>query len=150
LKYYYEAIRYATKLNLYPPFEARDLTHDAYVAWHNKTGNNLFDEHPRTIFSVLRNVFRDKLKRSTWSFNKEQQGSRQYVEFKDHVTSRVTPYDIMVGQQLLDRMKQTVKPSVLDLKLEGYTNKEIAHKLNVTKAAVTWHTNKLQKLVSTI
>ena len=163
---YRKAKRYAYKLK---HRDSLDLVHDAYLAWHSKTGKDLFDEPVGRVFTVIRLTFMTFLKK-----NKHQQGGgskrgsatrkyitplekgrRQYFEFDGHLVNHITPEDEYIAlekSRLYDRIVESVPPAracfngneyivrdLLRLKKKGYKNYEIAETLGVDRSLITYY-----------
>lgn len=161
-KKYWWARSYLYKLD---PDNHKDLCHDAYISYWKGTGKNLFDESEGMITTVIKRTAFSFWKSNSWQHNKERQGSRQFVQFiggdEDgtvddemipHKFNPITPLDELVAQELLDKyyvLTETQRESrghnthiirkILDMRIEGFNNKEIAEELGVTKSLVTYY-----------
>lgn len=139
----------------------RDLLHDAYIVWFNKTSNDLFEEDPRVITQVVKNVWRSKYIQPMTYVSNGEKFSRTFCDIDSHATNectyadlynttKITPEDIYVANELNSNIlaykppisanntntyKQNAAKQHLDIYLyavQGYTRKEIADMLGVT------------------
>lgn len=125
----------------------RDLLHDAYLTWYNKTGMNLFDEPLYRIFRIISNCFRTKLAKNRYTYN-HQESYRIYETFQDQCWDSTTPEVQLIGKdQLQVRIDKFYKKypqhkerllEVLRLMYEGYERDEIVGKLGITKGSIRW------------
>lgn len=150
MRYYAEALRYASRLNPYPPIDHRDLVHTAYLNYFKAHGTNLFDQHPGTVFRTIKYTFFDSIKHKSWTKDKQAQGVRQFqpINELDAVTT-ITPHDIAVGNELKGKSEELLATTsgfthkVLALKLRNFTNAEIADELEVTRGLITYYLKKV-------
>ena len=160
-KAYWNARSYAFKLD---PVNYKDICHDAYLSYFKSKQTNLFLEHPGTITQVIKyTTFDSWKKKSHQSRDERLQGVRQHIEFKDggdefvaHKANSVTPFDEFIANELLERYntlvltaglsrargKVNIIKDILELRLVGFNNKEIADKLGVAKSLVTYYINR--------
>lgn len=117
--------------------EYPDLVHDAYISWYNKTKSDLFDEHPGTIFHVIKNICmaRSVLNRFRYrhqthsrtrvtipSTDKPEEGSSFYIPY-------TLPTDNLVAEEIASKIEAVLKPKELITYyylLQGYKPSEIA------------------------
>jgi hypothetical protein len=157
---YRQAKRYAFKLD---PNNYKDICHDAYLSYYKQKQCNLFLEPPGIISNMIKWTTFDYWKRKSWSFNKENQGVRQFSSFSDgdemlaDRANHITPIDELVASELLNRfvkLTETTRDSravftknieiirkILQLRLQSFTNKEIAEELGVSKSLITYYIN---------
>lgn len=149
-KNYYQARAYLFKLNttLY-----KDVLHDAFVNYHRRTGGkNLFEEPNRCVITVIKNQFYEMLRSRMY----KKDGVKFYFEhttYDDNLSNPITPVDILIGEEAYDKILSRVDSfdspktakAILDLRLEGYSTKEIAEQLNLTTSQVNTYTRNLQK-----
>lgn len=145
---YWKARSYAFRLE---PGLYRDLVHDAFLDYAVKRNKNLFDEPLGVIFRVIKNKFFDFLKAKY---------VRNYEEYNDHLITTTTPIDILEYQELDERIKgspsmlnnNNSKPEILqaiiDLKLRGFTNTEVAEELNLSKALIGYYLKRLMSYIN--
>jgi len=124
---YQKSIRYATKLTDKP----RDLVHEAYIKWYEKTGDNLFDRQPGEIARVLKNIFFNQERNKQWSFRRVthpkvfidagELGGEDFYDETEFFISQLLPFD----------------REVLRLKIEGFRNGEIGILLNRSSTTIT-------------
>ncbi len=132
---YYKARKYAWKL---VGTESLDLLHDSYLTWYKKANNNLFDQHERTVMSVVKFEFKQKLRKQLMMIDGELI-KRTYVDQELPSSEIYIPYDYETLTANLP-FKTTV-----DMLSKGYTRKDIAHSLGISKQAVNKQVNKIKK-----
>lgn len=124
-----------------------DLLHDAYLYWHDQKNENLFDNPVGTIARIVKNVNGNKISKNTWYWR----GEVNRKQFSHDVLSNLTkaahhhsdtePGDSLLyhwgvefpksqyeSQDFVDWIKKGLSEfdaKVLDLKVEGYNNREI-------------------------
>lgn len=144
---YWKARSYAGKLT---PQNYRDLVHDAYIVWYNKTQRDLFTEHVGVITKTIKNIyFSSYIKNKTYSYN----GVRYAKEFipidedLNPITTYDNPIEILIRKE--ERLKRLVRlqqirndltekeKQVFDLTVEGYSTKEIKEELNISTAVLS-------------
>lgn len=138
----------------------RDLLHDAYVKWYEKTGNNLFNEPNVLGAKVIRNIHFNNLQKQMWTYR-----GRMYRRHNIEATSgrgdqgregnedrgvyvpeyRVTPYDFSNGKELLARINTSPEVGMV---LEGYSQVEIASRLKKSTSLVNYYVTKAKKKLS--
>lgn len=135
---YNQGRSYSYKLakNLY-----KDVLHDAYVKWYDKTGHNLFDEPISRVIKVIK---------YTWFgyyVNKRKVQNRDvFVEYDDHMVNRTTPEDEMIGKELEQQFTSCDSKMQLEIYLyavQGYRPYEIAKVLGVSKGLLTYYFKKM-------
>lgn len=136
----------------------RDILHDAYLAWWNKCERDLFDEHIGTIIKTVKYTFFAHLKNNVWFYNKVNQGQRKFVEFDENIFYATTPEDEYIATELLGEYMELINSvpkdravftgneettkEILTKRLNGYTNKEIAEEMGISKALITYYLNR--------
>lgn len=142
---YWKARRYAYKLNttLY-----RDIVHQAYVKYFERTGLDLFQQPNRKIMRVVRNSYYELLREYSYKRGSKNSYTRYYYEFIEHgdnyAVTKTTPEDILIGNQLEERLADVIEDfkypvvarDVIDLARQGYSPKEISTSLNLAKSSV--------------
>jgi hypothetical protein len=150
MKGYHKAGSYLYKLD---PVNYKDIRHDAYLSFYKTTGENLFEQPEKLMIKVLKyttfSFWRVKSRKTKIQLNTE--GGEELA----HVCELVTPFHQVIADELLNRyitLKNNLPDSravftnnirvldqIMSYKLEGYNNKEIAEKLSVSKALVTYY-----------
>lgn len=130
-----------------------DILHDAYLTYYRRTGLNLFDRPNGNVIGVVRNQFYESLRKDAYV----KHGVRhfyQYQSFEDYTHyDQTTPHELLESKEAYEtiahRTKQfrlpDVAKAVLDLRIEGFTTREIAEKLSITPDQVNTYTNNLRK-----
>jgi len=143
---YWNGRSYAWQVNR---FLYRDILHDAYIHWYNKTGKNLFDEPWKRVVRVIKLTYYGY-------YISQNIRNRQWFEFDDNLFNTVTPEQQLIDSEsfetLIKQIQQTYPRSSnqmvqsLTLKLEGYQQKEIAEKLGVPKSLITYYFNNIRSM----
>lgn len=148
----------------HPAFH-RDLIHDAYIRWFDKTGKNLFEEHFNTIKAVLIHVIQaarynkfmyrgieyPKVFIPVVEVNEFGQSSikRTNAEYTP-VDYRLLPDEVIIGNQLLTRVNELLIESERDIVnklLSGHTYIEIFSKGGRSPALASYYGIKTKALI---
>lgn len=143
----------------------KDVLHDAYLSWYDKTGNNLFDEPPFRVFRVIKITFLKSLQKNHkfWFFNNEKFKTTFYEwnewEFNNN---KVTPEDEYILSEVKKNCQEKVNKLVeisssrtkgvnktklgdaYSLFVDGYSPAEIAKKLHITKRGINKYSNQIK------
>lgn len=154
---YWNALRYASLLD---QDNYKDITHDAYINYYKSKQKNLFLEPKYVIGKVIKYTTFDFWKKRSWRYkNKELEGVRVFVEFNDgnesdmsaHKANYTTPFHELIAKELVDRYNNLCKYSrlksdrtnvikdILDLRLQGLGNKDIAKQLDINLSLVNYY-----------
>ncbi len=142
---YFRARRYAFKCD---PNNYKDLLHDAYLKWYDKTGRDLFDELDHTRTAVLRWLVKGYKGRfySNGVFH-----PRVYIpvgeEIEEDMLTHITISDnetdaILIDQDLNEEFEKllTRNEKLVKCKLmKGYSYTEILHKDGESAAATSYY-----------
>lgn len=135
-----------------------DLLHDAYLAWYDKTGKNLFEEPNYTGTKVIRNIMLSQNQKNYFMWRGEKyrkefipsvseignQGRMSEVAYKSRVAvSRVTPLDEAIGED----MAHLISPD-FGMVLAGHTQAEIASLTGKSQQLVHYHLKKTKNKLS--
>lgn len=155
----------------------RDLLHDAYIVWFNKTSNDLFEEDPRVITQVVKNVWRNKYVQSTSYMVNGEKVSLTFCDIDSYATdectyaelysnTKTTPEDIYIAKELNSNIlaykpkitknntisyRQKATKQHLEIYLyavQGYTRTEIADMLGVTWPTVDNYFKRIKAYVA--
>lgn len=176
---YQKAIRYATKLvrDYNAPYNPKDLVHDAYIQYNTYTGNDLFDSREGTIMKTVKNFHLNNVNKGYISIGSREDRKMGKVEKRrrermiisddferndenhNETTSkhlipeeRNNPESIMInGENEKDFSNSLCEydRKVLNLKLQGYMNKEIFDILDTHNVAVTKAIKNIKKQMHT-
>ena len=128
----------------------KDICHDAYLSFFKKTKTNLFDQPLPLITTVVKHQWYDNWK---WK-------EKSYEPLTNNETSGSTPLEELIASELIEacyelmtdgiRKKRNPKKTIeiLELRLHGYCNAEIAKILNITKTAVAHYTKNLEMIAN--
>ena len=124
-KAYDKALGYAYRLNskLY-----KDVVHDSYIVWFNKTGHDLFDEDQRVITQVVKKTWQGKYLQKNMYMYRGEKFARSFCNIDDvcsfnmvtkettkysdiYNSTKITPEDEMIAKEL-DQHMTSFKPSV--------------------------------------
>jgi len=144
-EYYRRAISYAYfldhELN-------KDLVHQAYLDYWSATGKDLFDsERIGTVLQAVKWAYWASLKKVYGGGRIKSRSFESYIEQKPNY---LTPDIILEGKDLEEyiyNMPTSVSfnpltisvNKIIELKLRGFKNTEIAKHLGVTPALITYH-----------
>jgi len=160
-KTYQEALRYSSKINNKDNY--RDYVHRAYLVWFEKTGNDLFDESPFTVCRVIRNLkFNDHTK-GTFMSNGEVGNKKIYdIDLVDNPTemASIPSGDIInklsssqeENEEIIEILRSNLSSfdkKVLNLRLKGFTQREIQKKLKTHNVKVTSSIKKIRETMHT-
>lgn len=157
MKNYWIARGYAYKL---APNQYRDIVHDAYLTWFNKTQKNLFNEPIGTILRVIKLTFYRTLSRnkfmwrgkiasrqviplSTTDYNHEEDKSISLSNQEDLFTQLQYQQDLKHFEDTLPKTQL----EVMKLSITGYKPSEIAVQLNKSRQAVNGSLNHVRNKV---
>ena len=159
-KIYKKALSYAFYLD---PFLFKDIVHDSFLRWFDKTHLNLFDEPERTVISVVKKTWWSKYIQPNKFMYRGEINNRQKVQFSDEMKyNSVTPEDELIAKELNNHM-MSFKPQIkvgcnkdfiensarmqLDIYLfavQGYTRAEISEEMNLTVATISNYFKRMQ------
>jgi len=166
MEHYQTAIRYAS--NLMKDYSAvygpRDLIHDCYAKYKEKTGNNIYEQDLSLVYRVVKNAYYNFLEKGYYIKNGEKHkkqiltvddGSNIQGEVKGENTSNMyapeeikNPETILIGKDIVENLNNKLceyDKKVLDLKLEGKTTKEIVKTLRTSKDRLAKSVRKIKE-----
>jgi DNA-binding NarL/FixJ family response regulator len=169
---YTKALRYAFMLMPYHE-NYYDLVHDAFLAYHKGTGLNLFDQEERTVIATVKNVWKNYISKNRYMY----QGvnlQKVYTVYEDDLNSSgVDLHNQTQGDDsvvwLYNQAKKyyevlsVVNPSniknytdafestldIVNLKHQGYSQKEISEKIGVSSTTIKKYMDKLKEIIKT-
>lgn len=134
----------------------KDLLHDSYIAWYNKTQKNLLEEPIGVVLKVIKYTFRAKMSKERFQYDKDRNNWRKFVEFEDHICNNITPEKALIGKDEVKHLISNIELKyprsseqmleALRLKFEGYSQDEIADHLNLTKSHISYYFSNIRKL----
>lgn len=149
-KKYNSAFRYAHAID---PAHDRDLLHDAYIAWFNRTGKNLFDEHDGTIRKVIKLERYNSIRRDSYMI-RGKRIRKNTSEYNDGYipSNSPTPEEIMIAKDI-DKSIMMNFTSELQLRVYLYAVggcgvNEIATLLGMGKSSIRYYFKKMAYTVS--
>lgn len=146
---YQKALSYAYFID---PKLYKDIVHDSFIRWFEKTGKDLFDEHERTVMSVI--------KKTWWSYYVQphqymRQGMvlmREYVSFDDGFCfNHVTPEDEFIAKELEERFLHCGNMTQLTIykyAVMGWTQKQIASIMNESPQFINYYFKKMRYMAA--
>lgn len=151
LKNYRKALLYAHKLDF---IHHKDLVHDAYLAWHKKTGNNLFEQSEGVVIQTVKNIHLSNYTRNTFMWRGEI-FSKSFTEWEDFKapTDNLNPESILIMSDLSSRLVDSLTPvelQVYNLLLQGYKTAEICEQLGLYRQIVNHKARKIKSKLNKI
>lgn len=136
---YYKARAYLYKLD---PNKYKDLLHESFLTYFDRTGRNLFEENNRKVITVVRNQYYDSLRERMYKINGVRY-AYEFLEYEESVTI-TTPLDYLIRQETYDRMVASLKKftnpplatAIFNLKIQGYSASEISKEVNLNQVNV--------------
>lgn len=148
------------------PVFYRDVCHDAYVSYYNTTGLNLFEQPIALAKLVAKRKLYEYWKSTYFTKDGSQVGKREFLEFSAgedgfsaHAFNNITPDLILEGKELEERIQKFIESlpevesvfikdknilkKIVQLRVRGFTNKEVAEELNISKGLVTYYLKKV-------
>lgn len=120
-----------------------DLVHDAYLAYYTKKHKNLFEEPLWLVLKVMRdsgvNFFRKKEGRGKYKY------AYRPIEEYDLISNEL--FDKVAADQMLSCLSSRVTPAeqqTLQLRLEGFTAKEIGEQLSIGRTGIDYRLNRIK------
>jgi DNA-binding NarL/FixJ family response regulator len=155
MEQYTKAQGYAFKAS---PSNYKDLVHDAYVLWHDKTGENLFERGNGTVISVVKNVIRESWNRRYFIYEGEKhlRSSVSKDSFEDDYEifeDWNNPHKELELKELQERLEDGLSPRtklVLDGLSQGYKKHEVGEAVGISHTTLTKEVNIIQKRLNTI
>jgi DNA-directed RNA polymerase specialized sigma24 family protein len=165
-KMYTKALRYAFMLMPYHQ-NYYDLVHDAWIAWHKSRGTDLFEEEERTVIVTVKNVWRNYVSKNRYMHNGEH--LNRVFEQIDEENHGITPQ--FAAKDSVDKLYIEAKryygtlaakvpahkatyermfddtENIVNLRYQGYSNKEIQEKLNISSTTIKKYMTNLQEIV---
>lgn len=126
---YQKALGYAFKLN---PVLYKDIVHDSYLVWYDKTKKDLFKEHERIVISVVKKVWWGKYIAKAQHVYKGEKKVREKVLFEEEsglCRNMVTPEDICIAKEFEEQLINTSSETLLEiykLAVQGWNQLQIA------------------------
>lgn len=139
---YNRAFRYAHSID---PNNDRDLLHDAFLNWFNKTGKNLFEEEPGIINKTIKYTHYNNIRKNSYMVNgvRHQKYHSDYIEGFTGSNS-TTPEDIYISKELDNLfLSSTAQLDIYLYAVQGYRPFEIAGILNKPKKTIEQYFKKM-------
>lgn len=140
-----------------------DLLHDAYLSWYENKGENLFENPVGRIARVVKNVNGNNLSKRNWNW-RGQVNRRQFSEDVVGVTNtdnEIKTSESLLGawgmefpkqqyesQDVVDNIKKNLNEfdcAVMELKMEGYSNREIEKIMERSNPIITRSIKNIKK-----
>lgn len=157
---YQKAVGYAYHLD---HSLAKDIVHDAFTKWFDKTGKNLFDEHERTVISVVKKTWWTNYfgpSRIVYKGKKYPKRNRQFSEDgylspksarwlmgRTTLYQSVTPEDEYIAKEFDEWFRNCDNQTHLEIYLhavEGYKPIEISKILGLSPQLVSYYFKKMR------
>lgn len=153
---YYKSVRIASHFN---SRFAKDIAHDAWIAYLERTGCDLFEVPVNHFESYCARVIRNSFYK--WYRNEHTGGKYIYFTTDELQSGLASPEDILFGQDLyqilLNRIRdcEYEKPNhsnperletIFRLSAQGYEQSAIAKKLEVSKTVVAYYNKKIKMI----
>ena len=134
----------------------RDILHDAYLNWFDKTGTDLFDEPEHRMMRIIKNTWKGYYIAKNKVINQKS----RWINYCDKDTAKrteayyatdVTPEDVMMAQELDDAQMATDSEVQLQIYLyavQGYKPFEIAILMNMCKGNIAYYFKKIRHIAS--
>jgi len=170
MKNYQKAVRYASKLirDYNAPYNPRDLVHDSFLSWSNYKNSNLFDQKEGTIMKTIKNKYFNILEKEE-TVIKGNVINKQYIRLDDDSKNgnlsessvenekfiprnELNPELLLINKDIENNINSSFSEfdkKVLDLKLEGYQNKEIEKILDTHNVKITSSIKNIKKIMHT-
>lgn len=141
---YRQALRYATYIEWRTP---KDIVHDAYLQWYDKTGKDLFDEDAILVMSMVKYAIRRHYQKSrpTFMWRGEFYPRTHIPVSTDFATGCYTPSIESDQEGLIDNqinnlrlsLKLTTNEKVIFVHIkQGFSQTEVSKKLKNSVQAV--------------
>jgi DNA-binding NarL/FixJ family response regulator len=155
MEQYVKAQGYAFKAS---PHNYKDLVHDAYVLWYDKTGENLFEKGNGTVISVVKNVIRESWNRRYFIYEGEKhlRSSVSKDSFEDDYSifeDWENPHKDLEFKELQSRLVDGLSPraqQVLQGISEGYKKHEIGKALGISHTTLSGEVKKINNRLNTL
>lgn len=142
----------------------RDILHDSYLVWYDKTGRNLFDEHRGVITKTVKNLHMSGWTRKTFMwrgviYNKirmliESDVSFGVKQINAHVPfTNQNPHDLLVYAETIELIRQRLSSRaqlVFEGLLLGYNQTEIALQMAVYRQIIQYEVKQIKKVLKEI
>lgn len=137
----------------------KDIIHDAYICWYNKTGKNLFDEHRGVISQVVKNIWLSSLKkRNQYIYNGEKR-YREYIETLTEYEQDSNGYvpfvydfeEDLIIEDIINNIKNFISERgehILDMLYMQYNQSEIAKEFNVSHTTINNEVIKIKNIAN--
>lgn len=139
-----------------------DIVHNAWLRYYEKEKNDLFEIELKDENSFLYTI----IKRAFFYWNYHERKGENYLYYSTDILSSKfnNPLDELVGKDLYDifykklyiatepnekrhyRIDRQLPLEIFRLKASGYTQKEIADELNVSKVVVNQYNKKIESM----
>ena len=150
---YTQGWRYAFRLNKYL---FKDILHDAFLHWYNKTGKDLFEEGNGTVCRVIKLTYYGY-------YIANNTRNRKFEDFEEQSVTTLTPEQQLIEAQTLEITEGRIKEindyieahypktasnmiMAFSMKLEGYVRKEIAKALNVSRQTINYYMSNVRSV----
>jgi len=154
-KNYQQAIRYAIKMS--DNYHSKDLVHDAFLRWYNKTGNDLFDQPLGTILRVVKNVKRSEYSSKGFMFDGVVY-PKTFIPLDDpeqnfQLTTERSPEYMLLSKEIFEQVQKGL--SEFDHKtftsmVEGYLIKEITELQNRSGVTMTASVKRIKAQINKV
>ena len=143
-----------------------DLLHDAYLSWYENKGENLFENPVGRIARVVKNTNGNNMSKRNWNW-RGQVNRRQFSEDVVGVTNtdnEINTSESLLGawgmefpkqqyesQDVVDNIKKNLNEfdcAVMELKMEGYSNREIEKIMERSNPIITRSIKNIKKKMS--
>lgn len=148
MEQYVIAQSYAFKAS---PTNYKDLVHDAYLLWYDKTGTNLFERSNSTVISVIRNVLYEYRNRNyflydgeryTRSITSKDSFEDDFQLFEDSNNPEIQLEYKELEEALIKALPELSRKVLEGLK-QGYKKGEIMEQLETSNVTITLAVKKI-------
>lgn len=137
----------------------KDIVHDAYLRWFDKTGNNLFNEPRSTITNVVKYVWLEKLRKRNQYIKNGEKHIRRFVEtlteHEEDFHGYVPFVDNFEADLIIDDIINNIKnfisergEHILDMLYLQYNQSEIAKEFNVSHTTINNEVIKIKSVAN--
>ncbi|MEB3150289.1 MAG: hypothetical protein VKL60_14915 [Sphaerospermopsis sp.] len=124
----------------------RDILHDSWLHWYEKTSRDLFDEPMSRVIRVI--------KLTWWGYYinpRKVQNRKVFVEYEDNNLNEVTPEDILIAKEIDEAVianSPKLQIEIYMLAIQGFKPYEICEILDMSKSHVSYYFNKIKSYLA--